>query len=560
MLKTMNAKCWLSDNSDSPFATWRRVRRAFYPTLLPLLPYSIATAGGTEAAGWNNAFAGDMLVELIEENRDQNIVFSPFSIFTAFGMTYAGARGDTAAQMEEVFRFAGSGETPPAVADWMAAIEAAAQGESIELSLANRTWFQEEWVTEPEYLQLLEDYYNAPPFFVDFRTEYEATRQVINDWVYEQTRKRIADLLPEEALDALTRFVLVNALYFRAFWEVPFPVEATSDVDFHVSDEETITVAMMLKDHMPVLYATDEIATAIALSVKDGDFSFVAVLPAEGKSLEEVAGAIAAEDFSLNVAEWTPGSWQVHLPRFRVEASVELKKVLSDMGVVDAFVPHLANFTGIYNGPEPELHITDAFHKAFVEVNEIGMEAAAATAVVGGITSVPPVFKVDRPFLFFITENTTGTVLFGGQVMRPEDPGPPEAMSAGYDEWRHVHFSESDRYDTAVSGPQAAAEVDGVKYLLKYALGVEPEEPALPHLPRLHSEADAAPREVAIEFVRSTGAEIEWHLQASKDLASWRNVDFRAEILEPLPDGRERVRFLTAAGDDRFYRVRVRFP
>jgi len=477
---------------------------------------SFAASGGSPAAQWNNAFARDMLQKLGEEHRGENFAFSPFSIVTAFGMTYGGARGETAAQMEGVFRFDGGAQVHSELAAWAAAVKEAATGEGIQFRLANRAWLQRDWPVREEFLRVLQEQYDAPAARADFATQPETERVRINDWVYEQTMERIADLLPTGSIDGLTRFVLVNALYFKGQWKFPFTKTKTGE-PFYVSEDETVPVAMMY-GYLWVAHVATGLAEAIALPVKNSSCCLVIVRPNPGKTVEEVLTSVADGDFPLAVAEWnvSPEGTDVYLPRFRLETEVELKKVLQRMGVVDAFDAGLADFTGIYLGPEPELHLTDAFHKTFVEVNETGLEASGATAAVGGVTSVPPVFEVNRPFLFFVMEDSTGSILFGGQVTRPEDPG----------------------------GSQG--------------------EPSRDRLLRLALSEGVGQRTFTVELVCDTNVKDKLILQASSDLSKWENIEFTVNTAETLSGNRSRFNLVgeipPSGGDALFFRVRVALP
>ncbi len=382
-----------------------------------------ADAGAASPAEGNNAFARQLIGHVASDLEGESFVFSPFSIVTAFGMAYAGAREETAAQIEDVFRFPGPVDTPPAIAAWTDTIESAA-GETTPLRIANRLWVQSGWPIKPDFLGILDEHYNAPAGLADFIADPEAARLEINDWVYDQTNERIEDLLPEMSITHLTRLVLANALYFNAVWEQPFNRDVTREENFYVTPDETVRVPMM-RSPLNVPYTANDLAEAIAIPVKDGSFSFVVVLPKRGGSVDTVLEAVVANAFPIDPAMWEEERRDVKLPRFRVEGDLTLRPLLERLGVVDAFSAADADFTGIATPSESDpskLHITSAYHKAFLEVTEDGIEAGAATALGIGFTSMPDPFHVDRPFLIFLTEDSTETILFAGRINRPEAP------------------------------------------------------------------------------------------------------------------------------------------
>jgi serpin B len=521
-------------------------------------------AAGTPAAYANNAFARELMRELSATQGGENFAYSPFSIVTAFGMAYAGARGPTAAQMEEVFGYSGQEDGHREMRDWLETVGAAAQGETTTLELANRVWLQKDWPVESAFLQTLDQEYQAPVGEADFRTQPDLERVGINDWVYGRTKERIANLLPEGTVTGATRFLLVNALHFKGLWETPFNA-ATENRKFHVSPRESIMVPMMY-GRMTVGHLATDLATAIALPIQDGSFWFVVVLPGSGMNVGDLVAAVADGRVPVGVGGWEGAlvHMDVVLPRFRVEAELDLVKLLLAMGVVDAFQPGLADFTGIYTGVERELHLTAARHKAFVDVNQTGLEAAAATGIVGGVTSAYPVMVVDRPFLFFVTEESTGTILFAGQITRPQAPSEGNPEPTGFEAWRTQHFTKEELADPTISSATAAPAGDDVPNLLKCALGLGPMVSATDSLPRavvIQREGGLQP---GLEFTGASCTEVFVSLEVSKDLIEWREVSVTRELVA-LPDSdRARIRLVpvesVSAGVACFMRLRVQAP
>jgi serpin B len=518
-----------------------------------------ATGLGAGMAGSNNAFALEVMSNLGGDPPSGNLAFSPYSMVTAFAMVHAGARGETASQMERLFGFPGQAGTPAAVAGWSAALNNAVTGDSAVLKSANRIWVQEKWPVEADFLKVLNDAYAAPAGTANFVTQPEAGRIAINDWVHQETLERIEDLLPPGALDGSTRFVLVNALYFRAPWKQTFDTAATADADFQVSAGETLTVRMM-RGRRSVPYLETQSAQAITLPLDHGSFSLVVVLPKPGVAMQAVSDEISAGGIPLGISAWpaTPHDLEVFLPRFRVTGEIDLQMLLPRLGVTDAFSPSLADFSGIHNGPEPDLHLSAAYHKAFVEVTEAGLEAAAATAVVGGVTSIPPPFRVNRPFLFFVTEDTTGTVLLAGRVMRPVNP---IEGTSGFEGWRAAYFAKKDLEDKKISGLQGTPMGDGVPNLLKYALGLRPMDPAGDAQPR---PIPVRGRRLGIEWVGAPAADVETSVETSTNLKDWKKLSGTPEVVEALDEKRSRMRMLSNEMNDEgmplFLRLRVAVP
>ncbi len=413
-------------------------------------------SGSTKELVRNNTeFAFDIYARL-EEAGEGNLFFSPYSISTALAMTYGGARGDTAAQMAEALRF------NPEQAELHAAFAALAgrlkdvQRESeVELRIANSLWPQEDYGFLDEYLGLIDSYYDARITPVDYRRAAEAARNAINTWVEEETAGKIENLIGPDTLTPLTRLVLANAIYFKGDWESPFEEEKTRDEDFHVSGDRTVKTPMM-RQRGRFQYAKTENLQILEMPYDGGDVSMLIILPREKEGLSGVEMKLSENPRLLE--EWIgrlrKREVQVFFPRFTIEwGARSLVPQLRGMGMEYAFADGQADFSGM-DGTR-ELFITDVVHKAFVEVNEEGTEAAAATGVVVGVRSIqppPPEFRADRPFLFLIRENTTGSLLFLGRLTQPEEA----------DEAAEKHAEEEGRELEIVNqfrGSQASVEI-----------------------------------------------------------------------------------------------------
>lgn len=372
-------------------------------------------------AAANRGFAFD-LYDVLRAESGGNLFLSPYSISTALGMTYAGAEGETERQMREALRFDLPEDRLHPAFNWTD-LELGSRGEEaagsddgpFRLHVVNATWAQDGYPFLEPYLDTLAVDYGSAVYLLDYQQDPEGSRTVINDWVADQTEGRIEDLIPMGVITPLTRLVLTNAIYFNAAWNVPFEEEATSDGPFHRLDGSTATVPLMHQtaDHR---YAEGDGWQAVELPYDAPELAMVLVLPEEGRF--EAIEASLGDRYDAILGALSEHSTTVTLPRFELETSFGLNQALSELGMVDAFTA-AADFSGM-DGTR-NLFIQAVIHKAFVSVNEAGTEAAAATAVVVGETSIPPLAEItlDRPFLFFIVDHPTGEVLFLGRVTDP---------------------------------------------------------------------------------------------------------------------------------------------
>ena len=363
----------------------------------------------------NSEFALATVQKLMATSGSDNIFFSPYSISTALSMTYAGARENTARQMADTLRF----RLPPA--DQHAAFAALARamkpdGKNYRLEISNALWGQQGYAFQPEFLELVQKYYAGGFNTVDFAGQTEESRAIINRWVEQKTADKIKNLLAQGSLTPLTRLVLTNAIYFKGDWANQFKPAMTRPMPFHVNEAQTVDVPMM-RQSGNFLFAETDAVKVLELPYLGNELSMVLVLP-KGKP-EEFAQTLDL----ARLHEWqgmvARQEVDIYLPKFKFETQYELKELLSDMGMVDAFELPPADFSGISG--HKDLYITKVIHKAIIEVNEEGSEAAAATAVVVGTKAVmhKPVFKADHPFLFMIRHNETGSILFMGRVANP---------------------------------------------------------------------------------------------------------------------------------------------
>lgn len=373
------------------------------------------TAEAFDPAKSINRLAFDLYHKLAEQT-DGNLFFSPYSISSALAMTYAGARGDTAGQMNTVLHFAGQDITHPAFSYLRQTFDIIGEKESVQLNTANALWPQADFDFRPEYIALVEKHYGNELHPVNYTTDHEGARQQINGWVEEQTNDKIQDLIGEGALNSLTRLVLVNAIYFKGDWARQFDPDDTRPAPFLLVDGTTNNVPMMIQKEHFGLAETDAFK-ALEIPYAGDSLSMLILLPAGSNSLASVEKNMTADMLTgLNLNEQ---ELMVQIPKYKIESAFGLGDTLSEMGMPLAFNEQRADFSGM--DAKDQLYINKVLHKAFIEVNEEGSEAAAATGVVIGVTSVsrPKEFLADRPFLFLIRENSTGTILFMGRVMDP---------------------------------------------------------------------------------------------------------------------------------------------
>lgn len=369
------------------------------------------------AAGAVNRFAWVLYRHVAEEEKG-NIFFSPVSISTAVTMTLAGAGGKTREAMGRALQLDSVEETAVAgVAALADELNCAGRAGDFALAVANALYGEQTYTFKETYIRFLADAFHAPLQAVDFVSAAEDVRQRINTWVEEQTARKIKDLIPSGAVNSLTRMVLVNAIYFKGNWLTPFEEDATRDAPFHRSAGEDSTVKLMF-NNLDLPYHAGDVFQAVRLPYVGKRLSMVVLLPARDRGLDEWAGELSPERFTEILQAMRETEVDLYLPRFKCELSLSLKKFLVNLGMGPAFASD-ADFSGMSDGKE--LRLTDALHKAFVQVNEEGTEAAAATAMVIGTTSVrkTPVFRADRPFLFAIVDDVSGAILFLGRLMEP---------------------------------------------------------------------------------------------------------------------------------------------
>lgn len=369
----------------------------------------------------NNKFAFDLYSRL--KNDEGNLFFSPFSISTALAMTYAGAKGNTQTEMARTLHFSLDQEERlhQAFAALAQELQVDAARSGYELSIANALWGQEGYKFYPAFIDITKIYYEAGFKQVDFLKNTEGARQAINHWVAEKTNNKITELIQSGVLNELSRLVLTNAIYFKGKWASQFKKEFTTQQKFSLLTGEKIEVPMMNQEK-DFWYFENESVQILEMPYENEKLAMVILLPRGSSSIKDLENSLSFE----GVMGWLAGLRKkeaiVFIPKFKMTCGFLLNDALEALGIKEAFSLK-ADFSGMT--PDPVgLFISRVIHKAFVDVDEEGTEAAAATGVVmvKQAISAPeskPVFRADRPFIFLIRDAQTGSILFMGRVMDP---------------------------------------------------------------------------------------------------------------------------------------------
>lgn len=357
----------------------------------------------------------------------ENIFLSPVSVSTAFAMTKLGACNTTLQQIMRVFEFDTIKEkTSDQVHYFFAKLNCRLfrkKDETTELVSANRLFGDQSLNFNETYQNISETVYGAKLMPLNFKENPEGARVTINEWIANKTEDRIRDTLPFGALDSTTVLVLVNTIYFKGQWKHMFDKDNVFEKDFQVSPSRTCSVNMMYQENrFRYMNLPEERVQLLEMAYKGDDITMVVILPHRGTPLSEVEEGLELKKLTGWMDSMQETTVSVHLPRFKVEDSFSLKENLQAMGLTDLFSAERASLPGILEDGSDSLFISDAFHKAFLEVNEEGSEAAAASAVVAVGRSFKPnreVFMADRPFLVIIREATINALLFTGRVADP---------------------------------------------------------------------------------------------------------------------------------------------
>jgi serpin B len=368
-----------------------------------------------ELVNGNTRFAIDLYQQLTEPGT--NLFFSPYSISIAIAMTYVGASGETARQMAEVLHFPSDPQSlSPTLAALNSALNASQNEGHVILRSANALYPQTGFSILPTFLETMKTYYGATIEALDYFSQSAAAQTRINEWVSNQTEGKINNVIGDGVLGPLTRLVLVNAIYFKGDWAHQFDKARTHRADFWITPNQAVPVDLMAQTS---LFDYGETPEMQLLRLPYGDrFSMLVLLPKKDSSIETVEEILSSD----NLKHWCDCmrtvDVDVNLPRFKLNSGFLLAATLNQLGMTDASNPSSADFSGMH----PELCMDTVIHRAFVEVNEEGSEAAAATVAVMSLRAMPapnPHFRADRPFIFLIQEHITRTVLFMGKLGNP---------------------------------------------------------------------------------------------------------------------------------------------
>jgi serpin B len=370
----------------------------------------------------NTAFGLDLYGQLAAT--PGNLFFSPYGISTCLAMLYAGARGNTEKQMAQVLEFGTDQQQfASSFGELERRLEAARTQKGLELDIANALWIQEGYPFLPAFLEIAEGQYQANVSQVDFITEANAVRDEINRWVAQETKDKIQAILPLGSLNALTRLVLADAIYFKGAWTASFEETNTVTEPFYVSSTEQVDAPLMHQPIAGVNYLEAGDFQAVELPYGSNQLaSMVILLPRQVDGWTHLEERLSPTFLSSTLALMQKQNVEIFLPRFTLASSFALNNTLAEMGMPDAFTPDAADFSGLDG--TTGLYVTHVFHKAWGEVNEAGTEAAAATVVTvgvkgGGPPPPPPVFRADHPFIFFIRDTQSGSLLFLGRLADP---------------------------------------------------------------------------------------------------------------------------------------------
>ena len=355
--------------------------------------------------------------EVAEKNKHSNIFFSPFSISTAFSMAYEGAMGNTASEMQDVFGFEeDDSKRHEKISETLLRLNP--EDENYSLEVANALWIKEGYEIKQDYIDTAKKYYSSTVDNVDFVSDDGVNK--INSWTNEKTQGKIQDILAPGSTDEMTRMAITNAVYFKGKWGLQFNPTHTTEQPFWTDRSNSVMVPMMREAAAMYNYAETNSLKALELNYLGGDISMIVLLPKEKGGLSSLEQSIDGKMLDSIKSSMTHEPLTVELPKFEFETQYNLAGPLRNLGLEDAFDRDNADFQGI---TDEQVYLEKAAHKAFVNVNEEGTEAAAITALVVRATSGPPEpiaeFVVDHPFMFVIQEKETGEILFIGRVIDP---------------------------------------------------------------------------------------------------------------------------------------------
>lgn len=379
---------------------------------------------GKKVVAASTKFAFQLFRDLSASKNGGNVFLSPASVNLALAMTYLGAKNETAKQMSEVLKF--GDVNPDLLHDLFSELRQSLTSDgNCTLNIANKLYPQQDYTILPEFIEAARKHYDATAENVNFAGDGEGARKTINEWVESKTNKKIKELLPDGSIDPLTRLILVNAVYFKGDWNEKFDPANTQEADFRLAEGGSVKVPLMHLQKKKFDYGISRELNdvkALRLPYAGGKLNFVVLLPEHPEGINDLEKNLTVDhiiNYERSFCLMPNKEVMVYLPRFKLEDSFDLGDTLSKQGMRDLFSTG-ADLSGI-DGTR-NLFVSKVIHKSFIEVNEEGSEAAAATGVMMMVKGLPRVynFRADHPFLFFIQDKETGAIVFMGKYSQPK--------------------------------------------------------------------------------------------------------------------------------------------
>lgn len=380
---------------------------------------AVADDRDIESLSSSNSRFAFSLYSQIAKGSGENIFISPFSVSSALAIAYEGANSSTEEEMRKTLAFDKSKESTAIAFHKTNLLIQKDSTKDIALKIANAAWMQKGHKFLDSYTGIIAKYFSGGLKELDFQADPEAARKEINLWVENKTEEKIKDLIPERVITNLTRFVITNAVYFKGTWKKPFKKERTREMPFFCLGKTEKKIPFMNKSER-VPYCEDDTLQMISLPYLGNTVSMNIILPKDRDGIMALEQKMNGEEFLRLKKSAAPRSVKIFVPRFKIEKSYSLKEYLETLGMRNAFTDQ-ADFSGI-DGTKNFL-ISAVIHKSFLDVNEEGTEASAATAVMMEVTAMPPqdepTFKADHPFLLLIVHEASKTILFMGRYAEP---------------------------------------------------------------------------------------------------------------------------------------------